>query len=50
MKQETRKGYPWPASRITITDMKVLVKQRERTGKTITFLLHDAVKKAYISK
>ncbi len=50
MEKDKRKGYQWPASNITIADMEVLVKQRKRTGKPISYLLHDAVKKAYISK
>jgi len=50
MEKDKRKGYRWPASNITIADMELLVKQRKRTGKPISYLLHDAVKKAYISK
>ncbi len=37
------KGYRWPASRITKADMIRLTELRERTGRRITVLLHEAV-------
>ena len=37
------KGYRWPASRITKADMMRLTELRERTGRRITMLLHEAV-------
>ena len=37
------KGYPWPASRMTKADMMRLTELRDRTGRRITVLLHEAV-------
>ena len=37
------KIYPWPASRLTKGDMMRLSELRERLGRPITKLLHDAV-------
>src|SRR5438552_73481 len=37
------KGYQWPASRITKADMIRLTDLKERLGKPITKLIHDAV-------
>lgn len=37
------KGYRWPASRITKADMIRLTELRERTGRRITVLIHEAV-------
>jgi hypothetical protein len=41
------KGYRWPASRITKADMIRLKELRERTGRRITVLLHEAVAAYY---
>lgn len=41
------KGYRWPASRLTKTDMAKLTELREQTGEPITQLLHDAVSTYY---
>ncbi len=49
MEKVKKKGYQWPASCLTISDMELLVIQRQRTGKPITHLLHEAVKSAYTS-
>lgn len=40
-------GYPWPASRLTRADMIKLTELRNRTGRPITVLLHDAVSALY---
>lgn len=37
------KGYRWPASRITKTDMAKLTELREQTGEPVTQLLHEAI-------
>jgi hypothetical protein len=37
------KDYPWPASRLTKADMIRLTELRERLGRPITRLLHEAV-------
>jgi Fe-S-cluster containining protein len=37
------KGYPWPASRLTVEDMEMLTQLRKQTKKPITVLLHEAV-------
>jgi hypothetical protein len=47
MSLETRKGYPWPASALTATEMAVLADVREESGKPITQLLKEAVQLAY---
>lgn len=44
------KNYQWPASNLTKDDMKILSKTRKKTGKSIAFLIHDAVQLAYNSK
>ena len=41
------KGYRWPASRLTKTDMAKLTELREQTGEPITQLLHEAVSTYY---
>jgi len=41
------KGYPWPASALTHTEMAVLVDVRAETGKPISVLLKEAVQLAY---
>ena len=41
------KGYRWPASRITKTDMAKLTELREQTGEPITQLLHEAIATYY---
>lgn len=38
-----RKGYRWPASHLTSADMEKLTQLRERTGRPITVLIHEAV-------
>ena len=40
---EIIQGYPWPSSKLTKADMIRLTDLRERLGKPITKLLHDAV-------
>jgi len=50
MNNDDRKGYQWPASRITKSDMKTLAELKKRRGKPITHLLHEAVGKAYKTK
>ena len=50
MNNDETKGYQWPASRITKSDMKKLSELKKQTGKPITHLLHEAVCKAYKSK
>jgi hypothetical protein len=47
MSFDTRKGYPWPASALTATEMAVLADVREESGKPITQLLKEAVQLAY---
>ena len=42
-----RKGYAWPASALTETEMAVLTDVREETGKPISMLLKEAVQLAY---
>jgi len=42
-----KKGYPWPASALTHTEMAVLADVRAATGKPITDLLKEAVQLAY---
>ena len=42
-----RKGYAWPASALTSTEMAVLADMREETGKPISILLKEAVQLAY---
>jgi hypothetical protein len=42
-----RKGYAWPASALTTTEMVVLADVREETGKPISVLLKEAVQLAY---
>ncbi len=42
-----KKGYPWPASALTHTEMAVLTDERAATGKPITVLLREAVQLAY---
>ena len=37
------KGYPWPASALTVHEMAILVDLRERTGTPICRLLQQAV-------
>ncbi len=44
------KNYQWPASNLTKDDMKVLSDKRKGTGKSIAFLLHDAIQIAYRMK
>ena len=50
MHNDDRKGYQWPASRITKKDMKKLSELKKQTGKSITHLLHEALTIAYGSK
>ena len=50
MNNDDRKGYRWPASRVTGKDMKKLSDLKKKTGKPITHLLHEAVIIAYGSK
>jgi hypothetical protein len=50
MNNDDNKGYRWPASRVTKSDMKKLSELRKQTGKPITHLLHEAVIIAYGSK
>lgn len=40
---EIIQGYPWPSSKLTRADMIRLTELRQRLGKPITELLHDAV-------
>jgi hypothetical protein len=40
-------GYPWPGSKLTREDMIKLTELRNRTGKPITKLLHEAVTALY---
>jgi transcription antitermination factor NusG len=47
MSYERKKGYAWPASAISETEMAVLVDVRAETGKPISVLLKEAVQKAY---
>ena len=42
-----RKGYAWPASALTATEMAVLADVRQETGKPISVLLKEAVQLAY---
>ncbi|RKY12760.1 MAG: hypothetical protein DRP65_00120 [Planctomycetota bacterium] len=42
-----RKGYAWPASAMTETEMAVLADVRQETGKPISMLLKEAVQLAY---
>jgi hypothetical protein len=42
-----RKGYQWPASRLTAEDMAKLHRMRLETRKPITVLLHEAVSVLY---
>ena len=37
------KGYPWPASALTVCEMAILVDLRERTGTPICKLLQQSV-------
>lgn len=41
--ESNRKGYRWPASHLTSADMEKLTQLRERTGRPITVLIHEAV-------
>jgi len=47
MSFETKKGYAWPASAMTTTEMAVLADMRQETGKPISMLLKEAVQFAY---
>ena len=47
MSFERRKGYAWPASSLTDTEMAVLANVRQETGKPISTLLKEAVQLAY---
>lgn len=47
IKNSPCKGYPWPASRLTQADMQKLTEMRNKTGRPITVLLHDAVSALY---
>jgi hypothetical protein len=38
-----KKGYPWPASALTVNEMAILAKWREKTGTPITELLKQVV-------
>jgi len=38
-----RKGYQWPASALTVNEMRILAEMREKTGKPISVLLQQAV-------
>lgn len=42
-KESNTKGYPWPASAITVKEMEILANLRERTGKPITELIRLAI-------
>ena len=42
-----RKGYTWPSSALTATEMAVLADMRQETGKPISVLLKEAVQLAY---
>ena len=46
-KLENLKNYQWPASNLTAQDMKILSEVRNRTKKSISFLIHDAIQIAY---
>ena len=41
--ENEKKGYPWPASALTVNEMAILTKWREETGTPITKLLKQAV-------
>lgn len=45
--EEIIQGYPWPSSKLTKADMIRLTDLRDRLGKPITTLLHDAVAAYY---
>ena len=41
------KKYPWPASKIGKDEMRRLFEAKRRTGKPITLLVRDAVRKTF---
>jgi len=41
------KKYPWPASRLTKSEMFALVRARKKQGKPITVLIKEAVQQVY---
>ena len=41
--EKVRKGYPWPASALTDNEMRILAELRDKTGKSITKILQQAV-------
>jgi len=42
-KEKVNKGYPWPASALTDNEMRILAGIRDKTGKSITKILQQAV-------
>ena len=41
--EKVNKGYPWPASALTTNEMRILAELRDKTGKSITKILQEAV-------
>jgi len=41
--ENDKKGYPWPASALTVNEMAILTKWRKETGTPITKLLKQSV-------
>ncbi len=39
--------YPWPASQLSRDDMRKLYDESRKTGKPITMLIREAVRKVY---
>jgi hypothetical protein len=42
---QNAKNYQWPADKLTATEMAILYRLREATGKPINHLLRDAILK-----
>jgi len=42
-----KQKYPWPASQLDSSDMEALYLVRETTGKPMTVLIKEAVRKQY---
>jgi len=41
--ENEKKGYPWPASALTVKEMAILAEWRKKTGTPITKLLRQSV-------